>query len=244
MKSKRIWVAKDYDVGYKSKSHMAEFSPNPDGRNKRDTSIKEYNKRLMMAENSKMENKVTVNRLRNKKKLAPFLDQKEYEEIVEESELEGQNLFDFLITYNKNISVEENLKKFKPSSKNDIYKILIKNNNLYIKLGILSNILKIDFNRLLKIFEDIDDKNKKYFSLSNNIEIEIVGKKKRYLISYSLVLLMAYNYKNNEPNGILNQDFFLLVTKFKEKKVGLIAYNFHTSWIEICYLKLFNYYDK
>jgi len=245
VKSKRIWVAKDYDIGYKSKSHMAEFSPNPDGRNKRDTSINEYKNRLMITENSKMENRISVNKLRDKNTLAPFLEQNVYEEIVEESELEGQDLFNFLIGYDMDISLEENMKIFKPSNeKNDIYKIIIKNNKSYIKLRTLSNILKIDLNILLKTFENIYDKNKQYFLLSNNIEMIIIGEKRCYLISYSLVLLMAYNYKNNEPNGKLNQDFFLLITHFKEKSIGLLGYFFYKTVIEKRYFELFYYHDK
>ncbi len=65
MDSKRIWVDKDYDIGYKSKSHMAEFSPNPDGRNKGDTSFMKYDKRLKNIQSDSMSYRIEINQQRN-----------------------------------------------------------------------------------------------------------------------------------------------------------------------------------
>ena len=222
MKSKRIWVAKDFDVGYKSKSHMAEFSPNPDGRNKRDTSFKEYKKRLNIEEDIRMKNRISINRLRNNQNLAPFLEQSKYEEIGEESELEGQDLVDFLIQYNLDLELDDNLKKFIPSKKNQNikYKILEKNGILYIKLGSLAYLLKTDNQKLLeimKVFNDdlINDKNVRYYPEKDNIYREIKNKKSTYFISYSLILAFSLNYKISQPKGKLNQSFFLLISDFE-----------------------------
>jgi len=206
MKSKRIWVAKDYDIGYKSKSHMAEFSPNPDGRNKRDTSIKEYNKRLMMAENSKMTNRVSVNKLRDEKGLAPFLEQNKYEEIVEESELEGQNLFNFLIGYKIDISLEENLNLFDEIiEKNDFPEIISRQDMPYVRIEELSRYLNIDMKKLLSIFkkfnrtffnDSLPKKSDHYFIYNND--------KNSHLISFFYISMLALNeIKKSAPLSLL-----------------------------------------
>lgn len=232
VENKRIWVAKDHDIGYKSKSHMAEFSPNPDadGRNKRDTSIQEYKRRLKIVENTTMQNRISINKIRNKQGLSPFLEQDEYDLIVEESELEEQNLFDFLRSYNLDISLDENLKKFVPLEKEDKYQILVKNNKLYIRLDILSDLLGIKKNTLLKKF-------KNYMTTLGLLpKDEIKQDIKSCLISYTLILWMAYQYKINEPKNKLNQIFILIILEFKDKDKFFNADSF-VSWIRNLYWK-------
>ena len=214
MKSKRIWVAKDYDVGYKSKSHMAEFSPNPDGRNKRDTSFKEYNKRLMMAENLKMTNRISVNKLRDEKKLPPFLNQNEYDEIVEESELEGQNLFNLLINYNMKNTLDENIKNSNKyeEKKSILPKIIIKEDRVYVNLDELSTYLCIDIDKLFSCFESLlfvnyiipYDKKEKYLIHFRCIvlkieEILMFGKNEVLIPKLSILYLELKNLKTNSP---------------------------------------------
>lgn len=251
MDSKRIWVAKDYDVGYKSKSHMAEFSSNPDGRNKRDSSFNEYKKRLNIEEDIRMKNRISVNKLRDKQGLDPFLNQNEYEEIVEESELEGQNLVDFLIQYNLDLELADNLKKFIPSKKtqNIKYKILKKNNILYIKLGALATLLRMDMKKLLEVLESsntefINNKLVYFYPSTNNIYKEIKNEKSIYFISYSLILALAYYYKKENPKSKLNQDFFILISNFKKHDIGLGSYTLFTSLFVDKYFRLFRDYQK
>jgi len=236
VESKRIWVAKDHDIGYKSKSHMAEFSPNPDGRNKRDTSILEYKRRSKIVENTIMQNRISINKIRNKQDLSPFLEQDEYDLIVEESELEEQNLVDFLISYNLDISLDENLKKFVPLKKEDKYQILVKNNNLYIRLEILSDLLNIKENTLLKKFKNY----MKTFDLLPKDEIIQNKNGKYYLISYVLILWMAYQYKINEPKNKLNKTFTLIILEFKDKDKSFKG-DLFVSFIEKGYFPLINF---
>lgn len=251
MDSKRIWVAKDYDVGYKSKSHMAEFSPNPDGRNKRDTSYKKYKRRINNQENIKMKNRISINKLRNNHKLPPFLEANEYEEIVEESELSGQDLVDFLIQYDLDLTIDDNVKRFVPAKKNQNteYKIFEKNNILYINLGSLSSLLKMDMKKLLEILENSNDEfiqNKipLYPSTNNIYKEETKTGKITYLISYSLILAFAYSYKLTNPKCKLNQDFYLLISAFKKNVVGLIGYDMFNSLFTKKYFELFKYSQR
>lgn len=92
----------DWKLGGKSKSNMAEFSSNPDSRNKADVSFSEHQRKLKEAQYSEEEYRININRIRYTHNLPPYKTQEELEEIIEDSELEDEEeLWIYLTTGNK-----------------------------------------------------------------------------------------------------------------------------------------------
>lgn len=83
----------------KSKSYMAEFTSSPDSRLKSETSYLDFINRIKSMKNDSNNYRIGINKLRNKHSLKPFLDSDEFEEIVNESTLEGEELYKYLIEY-------------------------------------------------------------------------------------------------------------------------------------------------
>ena len=91
--------ANGFPLGSKSKSNMAEFSPNPDSRNKSDVSVNDRNKRILDKEDRILKYRVSINKKRLENGLYTFSDALEFEEIKDSSDLDGEDLINYLIAY-------------------------------------------------------------------------------------------------------------------------------------------------
>lgn len=91
----------DWKLGIKSKSNMAEFSSNPDERLKSEISYAEHQKRQKNENDHRMKNRIEVNKKRYENNLDTFTNQNEFEELIDSCNLEGHELFEFLIKYKK-----------------------------------------------------------------------------------------------------------------------------------------------
>lgn len=97
----QIYSVSGKRLGERSKSHMAEFSSNPDERLKSEISYLEHKKRKKYNEDKKNEYRIKVNQERDKKNLYTFMDQDEFEELIDNCDFKDeQKLFEYLTTYN------------------------------------------------------------------------------------------------------------------------------------------------
>lgn len=88
-------------IGKRDKSHMAEFSPNPDSRKKGEVSYSTYIKRLKEQKSCSDSYRVTINKMRHMQGLLPFKDIDEFLQIVNEStfDIGDEELQKYLLTY-------------------------------------------------------------------------------------------------------------------------------------------------
>ncbi|WP_345988744.1 hypothetical protein WCX18_00785 [Sulfurimonas sp. HSL1-2] len=89
----------DWKLGIKSKSHRAEFSPNPDDRKKSEVKYHEYARRLKEEMNQEMAYRVEINKIRHQYGLEPFLDQETFNELIDDCDLKGEALWHYLCEY-------------------------------------------------------------------------------------------------------------------------------------------------
>lgn len=88
-------------LGERSKSYMAEFSSNPDERLKSEVSYSEHKKREKHNDDKRNEYRIKVNQERDKNNLYTFKNQDEFEELIDNCNIEDdQKLFKYLTTYN------------------------------------------------------------------------------------------------------------------------------------------------
>ena len=83
-------------LGERSKSNMAEFSSNPDERLKSEVSYAEHKKREKIESNIRSAYRIEVNRERKMNNLDTFIDQEEFEELIDDCSLKDADLFEYL----------------------------------------------------------------------------------------------------------------------------------------------------
>ncbi len=114
-------------IGKRDKSHMAEFSANPDSRKKGEVSYSTYLKRLKEQKNSSDSYRVTINKMRHMKGLLPFKDIDEFLQIVDEStfDIGDEELQQYLLDYEiQEPPINQEIKPLiKQIQRNDIKKI-------------------------------------------------------------------------------------------------------------------------
>lgn len=248
MESHRIHGKNNYDLSEQSKSNMAEFSPNPDDRKKKETSYKKYNQRQQDKQSQEMQFRVSINKKRDKLNYQTlFNKQEEFDEILEESELENEKLINFLIHYDLNMSIEENKKSLllEDKEKVETEKFYIQNGMSYVSLKILAKAVHGNSNHLLNLLESVDEAIKKKnpfleallaLHKIENIIQRTTRKKTDYFISYCLVLHFANTYKSIEPKSKLNGILLLLILDFKNIKLDSRVYGSLIYQIEKTYL--------
>lgn len=97
-------------IGKREKSHMAEFSPNPDSRKKGEVSYATHMKRLKEQKNCSDSYRVAINKMRNLKGLLPFKDIDDFLQIIDDSgfEIGDEELLQYLLDYAINPMISTN----------------------------------------------------------------------------------------------------------------------------------------
>ncbi len=110
----QVYSGNGFKLSGKSKSNMAEFSLNPDGRKKSEVSYHKYITRKKEENNQRMTDRIRINNARYEQGLETFLNQDMFDEIIEECEFEKEQLWNFLLTYNLQLNIDENLSEYTP----------------------------------------------------------------------------------------------------------------------------------
>ncbi len=98
----QIKSSNGYSLGIRSKSHMAEFSVNPDDRKKSEVSVEKHKKKIHEKEDENRKHIVSINKRRIGNGLEPFSNSEKFEEIINDSDLEEPDLTNYLIAYDIN----------------------------------------------------------------------------------------------------------------------------------------------
>ena len=188
----------------KSKSHMAEFSPNPDERLKSDISYSAHTRRLKEEASDKMQFRVRVNRKRDEKGLKVFLDQdqKKFDDIIECGKLEGEELWSFLTICDLDARPEDIKENTKPNlSSNEISPIIVHGAPM-VKSIDLAHLLNIDHNDLIYQCKQLDILN----GHIENFEMILLSTSDEYAyMSYQRILALTL-FSDFPPETIRSLD--------------------------------------
>lgn len=177
----QIYSKSGMSLGKKDKSHMAEFSSNPDERKKREVSYSKHLQKVKAELDEQDALRIKVNKIRHEKGLELFSDREAFEDFVEESGLEDGPLFHFLITYGSNEEVEYKSVVTEP--------IFIYNYVPSITSNYLSEYLCIDHEEIIEMSHFIDNK---FFKLYHIKTIALKNGHGFIITYYRLMLFVLY----------------------------------------------------
>ncbi len=189
----QIYSGSGFKLGGKSKSNMAEFSPNPDGRNKADVSYQEHMNRSKDENNNHMKYRIVINHARYEKELETFLDQDIFDEAVDECEFEKEQLWNFLITYDLQLSIDENISRYIPIVIENITMSIMDINDFpaFEVKGFIDslNMENSEFKNVNNAINKIEGINKVY-------NVELMSVSDTEYISYQRILILIWmHYK-------------------------------------------------
>lgn len=144
----QIYSKSGMSLGKKDKSHMAEFSSNPDERKKHEVSYSKHLQKVKADLDEQDALRIKVNKIRHEKGLELFSDREAFDEFVEESGLEDGPLFHFLITYGSDEEI-----KYESIATNPI---IIHNHIPCISSNFLAEYLGIEDKEIKKLSDFID----------------------------------------------------------------------------------------
>jgi hypothetical protein len=182
-----------YSLGQKTKSHMAEFSANPDARNKRDISYQDSKKRKKIEDEENDFYRIQVNKVRNSNNLSLFTDIEEFEDLIEESNFKGEVLWKYLITY------KEGVKNTIDETKDEDNQIFVHKKFPAISSKYLSYYIQIKHHELVHLNKQIEGEF--YYILNeeiqyiHNLESILMNSQKGYLFTYQRVFLFSLMFK-------------------------------------------------
>lgn len=208
----------------KSKSYMAEFTSNPDSRLKSETSYADFINRLKSLKNDLNNYRIGINKIRNEYHLKPFLDSDEFEEIVNDSLLEGEELYKYLIEYGTTLTIYT-IKHKRPISKT-INKTIPK-----------QTVQKAS--KLPKIIPELSteiiyDKDEIVFAMYKKYNTDSID-----------FFLFVYNFYRYRDKGSINSSEILatvlseldkqssISTKTRLKRINLMVHLFYTNCIKL-----------
>lgn len=217
----------DWKFGGKSKSNMAEFSSNPDSRNKTDVSFAEYQRRLKEAQYSQEEYRININKIRYAHNLLPYKTQEELEEVIEDSELDDEEeLWSYLITGNKpQVNAIEN---HSDSILVDDIKITILHNQPAVSSIDLSRYIEFNHSTLVNICKLII---LEYPDINN---LHIINLSNGFLLSYKLIIA----FTTYEKLPVENERKFSTVIKKIDKYCSLYCKSYFKYSKESLYLEM------
>lgn len=196
---------------------MAEFSSNPDSRNKLETNFSEYLKRVKDAKANIEYLRISINRERNKTKLKPFLDNEEFEELIEDIELSNEALVRYLISYIPGLSVDDFID-------NTYNKELFKyRETTVIDSRYLAEILNISCEEINDSFKQLNNEMRKEFTKSfqktpPRFSVFYIDKSTYYIPYYAIIFFgLAFKGLNKKQLGVIVE----LVEKYE--KDGVIS---------------------
>ncbi len=135
-------------LGKKDKSHMAEFSSNPDERKKHEVSYSKHLQKVKAELDEQDVLRIKVNKIRHENGLELFSDREAFEDFVEESGLEDGQLFHYLIAYGSDEEI-----KYESIATNPI---IIHNHIPCISSNFLAEYLDIEDKEIKKLSDIID----------------------------------------------------------------------------------------
>lgn len=175
-------------IGKRDKSHMAEFSSNPDSRKKGEVSFETYMKRLKEQKSCSDSYRVTINKIRNMKGLLTFKDIDEFLQIIDESDFDigDDGLQKYLLEYEiQEPPVKQEIKpSIKQVQENEIKKI---SSEKVVQPNDTPETIAIDVMKFLK-------KIVPYYE--NNLQT--------ILVSYQTIKISIDQYANS--NNVLQSD--------------------------------------
>lgn len=173
----QIYSKSGMSLGKKDKSHMAEFSANPDERKKREVPYSKHLQKVKAELDEQDALRIKVNKIRHEKGLELFSDREAFEDFVEESGLEDGPLFHFLITYGSDEEIEYGSIETNP--------IIIHDYIPYISSSFLAEYLCLEQEEIKNLSAFIDHK---FIKLSHIKPISLKNGK-GFLISYYRFML-------------------------------------------------------
>lgn len=177
----QIYSKSGMPLGKKDKSHMAEFSSNPDERKKHEVPYSQHLQKVKVELDQQDALRIKVNKIRYEKGLELFSDREAFEDFVEESELDDGRLFHFLITYGSDEEVEYESIETDP--------IFFHNHVPCITSNYLSDFLSITHDEIINLSHLIDSQ---FFKLTHIKTIPMKNEHGLIITYYRLMLLILF----------------------------------------------------
>ncbi len=187
----QIYSRSGFKFGGKSKSNMAEFSLNPDGRKKAEVSYQEHMNRSREEDNNHTKFRIRINKARYEKGLATFKDQDIFDEVIEECEFENKQLENFLMTYDLKLSIDENIGSYVPIAIDNIT-MQIMDINDFPALEV-KNFLD-SLNMKYSEFNNANNAINKIEGINNVYNVELISVSNTEYISYQRILIFIWMY--------------------------------------------------
>lgn len=200
----QIYSNSGMPLGKKEKSHMAEFSANPDERLKREVSYSMHKQKIKMEIDKQDALRIRVNKIRNEKGLSVFSDSEKFDELVDECGYEDSKLFQYLITFgsNEEFKNEDNFEE----------KIFIYHSIPSISSNYLAEYLDVDQSEIINLSYLVSNK------LINMSYMKSVSLKngKGLIITYDRLMFFILFVENS----ILNKKMYSLLQDMKNFNKG------------------------